>query len=157
MRRSRRLFPDVVERQCAVPLKRLPDPFDGFADLGAEDADLEHVATAGSFHYLPVDMAGDEPSAIEHRLRALERARNRGLYQQAISECIVGFELSEQRVALARVGHAPDPAARGAEGSLDEKWIGPVGRKLLRRANDLGCGLLYVQLRQQCRKAGLAL
>jgi len=28
------VIPDVVERQCAVPLKRLSDPFDGFANPG---------------------------------------------------------------------------------------------------------------------------
>jgi hypothetical protein len=79
-------------------------------------------------------MVGDEPSAIEHRLRALERARNRGLYQQAISECIVRFELNEQRIALACVADPPDAGARGAERSLDEERIGPVGRELICRA-----------------------
>ena len=151
------LVPDVVERQRAVPLERLPDPFHDLANLGADDADLEHVAAAGPLDDLPINMTGDETSAVEHRLRALERPSYRGLDQQTIGERIVLFELLQQRIAPACVADPPDAGTRGAEGGLDEKRIGPLGREFVRRANDIGLGLRHFQPRQQVGETGLAL
>src|SRR5712664_586963 len=157
MRRVGCVIQDVVERQRAVPLKRLPDPLDGVANPGVDDADLEYVAAAGPFHNLTIDMAGDPTPAIEYRLRALERAGHRGLDQQAVSERVKGFELNEQRIALVYVADPPDAGARGAEGSLDEKRVGPLGHEFIRRANDFGGGLRHFQPRQQACETGLAL
>src|SRR6267154_1548196 len=157
MRRMGCVIQDVIERQRAVPLERLSDALDGAANHGVDDADLEYVAAARSFHHLTIDVAGDETSAIEYRLRALERAGHRGLDEQAVSERVRGFELNEQRIALVYVADPPDAGARGAEGGLDEKRVGPLGREFIRRANDFGGGLRHFQARQQACEAGLAL
>src|SRR4051812_26704949 len=108
MRYSGCAVPDVVERQRAVPCQRLADPLDGPANLGADDADLEHVAAAGSLRNLAIDMAGDEPPAIEHRLSALQRSGDSVLDQQAFGERIARLELDQQCIAAERIGHAPD-------------------------------------------------
>src|SRR5882757_4625928 len=124
MRRLRCVVQQVIERQRAMPCQRLPDPPHGLANLGAIDADLEHVAATWPFHNLTIDMAGDEASAIKRRLRALKCPGHGGLDQQAVSERILPFELKQQRVALVRVADPPDAGARGAESSLDKKRVG---------------------------------
>ena len=140
-----------------MPIERVPDPLHDLAHLRIDDADLEHVAAAGSFHDLPVDVAGDQSSTIEHGLRALERSRHRGLHQEALGECIVLYKLRQHGVALLPVAHPPDAGARGAERGLDEERIGPRRDEFIGRTNELGCGLRHVEPRQQFGKTGLAL
>ena len=102
-------------------------------------------------------MAGDQTAAIEHGLGALERSGYRGLDQQPFDERIARLEQKQQRVALVPIAHPPDPGARGAEGRLDEKRKRPLACEFIRRANDIGSGLRYVQPRQQVGEASLAL
>jgi len=59
----------------------------------------------------------------------------------------VGFELSEHRVRWPRVGHAPDPAARGAEAVLTTEWWA-VGRKCVSVPS--GTSRLWVAVRFSC-------
>jgi hypothetical protein len=150
-------IPDIVERQRAVPFERLPDPCDGLAHLRIDDADLEHVAAAGPFRGLPIDMADNQASVIEHRLGTFERSDHRRLDHEPVCERMLCLQLIEQRIAPPRVAHPPDPGARGAEGSLDEERNWPLGGEFVRRANDLGPGLRHVEPRQELGETGLAL
>ena len=124
-------LPDVIERQRAVPAQRLPYPPHNLAHLGTDDADFEHVAAAGPLHDLPINMAGDEASTIEHRLRALQRTCHRGLDQQTCREGLRLFELLQQCIAPACVADPPDADTGGAERGLDEKRIGPLGSEFV--------------------------
>ena len=94
--RRRRLRPRGCSRTTARRARpaRAPIRLDDIAHLGADDAELEHVAAAGSFRDLPVDMAGDETSVVEHRLRTLERAGHRRLHQNAVGEGLLLLELT---------------------------------------------------------------
>ncbi len=148
---------DVVERQCAVPIKRVPDPLDDLAHLRIDKADLEHVAAARSLHDLPVDVTGDQSSTIEHGLRALERSGHRGLHQNSVGESALLQKLRQHRVALLPVAHPPDPGARGAERGLDEERIGPRRDEFIGRTNEFGRRLRHVESRQQFGEASLAL
>ena len=55
-------------------MERVADLFDDLAHLPTDDAEFEDVAAARAFHDLPIDVAGDQPPVVEHRLRALQCA-----------------------------------------------------------------------------------